>query len=184
MMTKLLSLSLLLLCAGACRVVEVPRTSHCFVSQFDAAVDLAVGSDAHIDAGLVVDARPIPVVDAGPVPVVDAGTTLDSCATDNPLTTLDCNGGVVTAASSNAPGGTCAMTTTARGSCFNADAVCDSLCLLPCTPGGTYVSTGGCASGSRCFNLGGGEAFCYPICRDDGDCAVGECDPNGACIGA
>ncbi|MGE0786030.1 MAG: hypothetical protein AB7S26_10105 [Sandaracinaceae bacterium] len=55
-------------------------------------------------------------------------------------------------------------------------------CLYFCPEAGTYVSTGGCPSGTRCFTLDG-FALCFRDCNTAADCFPGEeCDGDGSCV--
>jgi hypothetical protein len=73
-----------------------------------------------------------------------------------------------------------------QGSCganmlCSADMGMTGICFQMCTPGATYVSTGGCPTGSRCFDLGG-EGLCFLDCDAMHPCPNGmTCDDEGAC---
>lgn len=147
----------------------------------DGPADSGVGSDA---ADLGGSPR-----DSGPRP--DTGSPADPCSADEEgaLDTVGCNGAPLGASvAANAFAGGCTADDTDQGSCATAGDVCDAvdsggLCVRPCVSGGTYVSTGGCPMGSRCFDFGTDEgAFCYPDCATDADCVHGVCDEEGACI--
>jgi hypothetical protein len=58
------------------------------------------------------------------------------------------------------------------------------ICVRQCEPATTYVSTGDCPSGSRCFTVDAatGNAFCFPDCETGSDCTSGSCDAEGGCI--
>jgi len=126
---------------------------------------------------------------------VDAGE--DSCASDteDPASTVGCNGppagppapdaigGPCTPESASAPGpGTCGPAPGATPVCVpDETAPGAGRCVYECDVARTYVSTGGCPRGSRCFDLGG-YARCYRDCRADEDCAPDEtCDLEGSC---
>ncbi|MEZ4226114.1 MAG: hypothetical protein R3B13_34530 [Polyangiaceae bacterium] len=114
----------------------------------------------------------------------------DPCAADdnNALTTVGCNGASIGAQADNAYGGKCTPDANfGQGTCTDPTNICDAfdetlggICVVECTSGGTYVSTGGCPAGSRCFDFGT-VAFCYPDCADENDCGTGVCDSEGAC---
>ncbi len=119
----------------------------------------------------------------------------DSCADDDPTLTVGCNGGILGASQpAHDFGGTCTPSEeNAEGSCTNANAVCwgdvgaPGVCLTTCTPSeATYVSTGDCPTGSRCFDLRDteiGAALCFPDCNSGTDCATGACDGENSCVG-
>jgi hypothetical protein len=128
--------------------------------------------------------------DAG---TLDTGAAGDPCAADEePRSTVGCNGGILGAARApNSFGGLCTPSadpaTDPSGSCTDANAVCwggggEGICVTLCEPSaGTYVSTGGCPTGSRCFDLV--EAgLCFPDCNTGADCASGRCDGEGSCV--
>ncbi len=118
------------------------------------------------------------------------GGTADPCAADENSadTTVACNGPAIGAQPDNAYGGKCTPDgSDGQGSCTDPTNICDSfevalggICVVECTPGGTYVSTGGCPKGSRCFDFSG-VAYCYPDCGDETGCGTGVCDGDGAC---
>ena len=118
------------------------------------------------------------------------GGSADTCAADetNAVSTLGCNGSMIGAQADNAYGGKCTPDENdPQGSCSDSSLVCDyydatlvGICVQECTPGATYVSTGGCPSGSRCFDFGT-VAYCYPDCSSGTDCGTGVCDEDGAC---
>ena len=55
-------------------------------------------------------------------------------------------------------------------------------CRHLCPPSPSYVSTGDCVMGSRCFTLAEDFARCFRDCEADTDCFEGElCDPEGSC---
>ena len=129
----------------------------------------------------------------------DAGN--DPCAadTDHASDTIGCNGDVLgPAIADGAFGGRCTVPDPedARGTCTDENAICmfaedgmPGYCTLECDrPTGTpYVSTGGCPSGSRCFELDIPDpiGYCFTDCEAQEDC-LGEaagywCDIDGAC---
>jgi len=132
--------------------------------------------------------------DAGGRP--DAGPS-DPCAADNmsASSTAGCNGGLLGPQPDNQFGGQCTPgdDMTPEGSCTGAAAYCwgdttvapGGVCLVPCTPGDTYVSTSDCPTGSRCFTLdaAGGVALCFPDCMGPTDCSGGTCDGEASCVG-
>ena len=150
-------------------------------SDVDAGVDTDGGASM-TDAG---STRP----DAG---ARDAGAT-DDCAADDtdPAGTVGCNGGFISAAPmANAPFGTCTPDeANPSGTCADATSFClpgadpmVGVCVPTCELADTYVSTGGCPLGSRCFNLGEG-GVCFRDCDDTHACPAGEmCDAEGSCV--
>ena len=59
------------------------------------------------------------------------------------------------------------------------------VCTTPCKPSAkSYVSTGGCGTGTRCFDFGimdGADlALCMATCAKDSDCASNDCEA-GTC---
>lgn len=157
------------------------------------------GSSSRTDSGIGADGGTI----APEVP--DARTTRDAparadafmmnsdvcAATDtDAISTVGCNGGFSSATpAANEFGGACTVgdETMPAGSCTGAGAVCNGpagmsgSCLQACTPGSTYVSTGGCPTGARCFDLGG-NGFCYRDCDATHACPPGQmCDGEGSC---
>jgi hypothetical protein len=126
----------------------------------------------------------------------DAGG-VDPCAadTEDPASTVGCNGpppgapepdtidGTCTPDGETPPGpGTCTPTRGATPVCVPDVSVPGTgRCVYECPVSTTYVSTGGCPAGSRCFDLGG-YGRCYRDCRSDEDCAADEtCDSEGSC---
>jgi hypothetical protein len=140
------------------------------------------GSDAGADSG----SR-----DSGPV-------NNDPCARDqmSSASGVGCNGGFVMGEpAANAIGGTCVPAAdpqmNPRGSCTAMDGICapdmmgamTGRCIAPCTPGATYVSTGMCPSGFRCFDLGMGNGACFRDCNNAHACPMGMmCDGEGSCV--
>ena len=149
------------------------------------------GASTH-DTGSIVltDTGTIELTDTGPrtdAPMVST----DPCAEDeDPITTLGCNGFASSTPAANTPGGACTGGGEAMlaGTCTGADVICDAdvemvgFCMPTCTPGETYVSTGGCPTGFRCFDFGD-EAICYQDCDATHACPSDqECDPDGSCV--
>ncbi|MCZ7685642.1 MAG: metal-dependent hydrolase [Sandaracinaceae bacterium] len=97
-------------------------------------------------------------------PRPDGGGSGDDCEAsgDDAVSTVGCNGGVLGAArTANDFGGLCTVgdDTNPAGSCTNTNGVCwgveggQGICVTTCTPSAAnYVSTGGCPTGSRCFD--------------------------------
>jgi hypothetical protein len=152
----------------------------------DAAPDPADGS---LIDGSAADASPPlpdgPVPDAAGPDAVSIDALVDPCASDEPATTVGCNGPPPGPASENTIGGVC-TSPTPEGTCpggadptlFCVYGLCAPLCDSVPT---TQVATGGCPTGFRCWN----EvllAFCYPDCLGDGDCGSGTCSPGGRCV--
>jgi len=55
-------------------------------------------------------------------------------------------------------------------------------CVAVCPMADTYVSTGGCPTGSRCFTFSD-IAICFRDCNSASDCFPGEmCDGEGSCV--
>lgn len=119
-------------------------------------------------------------------------TSSDRCsATDmNANSTVGCNGGFAMGTPAmNTPGGTCSGGGMAMpmGSCganmqCSADMGAMGICFQACMPGSTYVSTGGCPTGSRCFDLGG-NGLCFLDCDATHACPNGMmCDGEGSCV--
>jgi hypothetical protein len=110
----------------------------------------------------------------------------DPCASNNPLTTVGCNGEPPGPAPANTLGGRCSPTDggAASGTCTNASHFCvEGICAPLCEPAATEVSTGGCPAGSRCWNTGL-LSFCFVDCRAAADCATNRCDSvRGLCRG-
>lgn len=122
----------------------------------------------------------------------DGAMSSDRCATDmaSASSTVGCNGGFRNGMPAmNTPGGTCTGGGMAmpQGSCganmeCSADMGMMGFCFQNCMPGATYVSTGGCPTGSRCFDLGGPGA-CFIDCDAMHPCPNGlMCDNEGSCV--
>lgn len=130
---------------------------------------------------------------------VDAGS--DPCVADSESAsdTIGCNGTILgPSVPDNAFGGRCTIVDPedATGTCTEPDNFCfvavdgmPGYCSKECPrPEGTaYVSTGGCPSGSRCFELQTTDPIgqCFVDCEVQEDClSVGEgywCDSDGSC---
>jgi hypothetical protein len=160
----------------------------------------SVGTDAGsitvVDSGVRVDAGGGGGVDSG-------GGTGDRCATNGmgaeALANLGCNGGFASGTpAANADYGTCTVAadpmTNPAGSCASANAACvpdaegstTGICRTFCPVAATYISTGGCPTGSRCFTLTDdtGETFglCFRDCDASHACPTGmTCDAEGSC---
>ena len=111
----------------------------------------------------------------------------------NATSTLGCNGGFASAMpAANAFGGTCTGGGEAMpaGSCTGTNALCGAaaampgFCVASCMPGSTYITTGGCPTGARCFDLMG-RGVCFQDCDATHACPMGQmCDAEGSCVGA
>ncbi|MDP3278930.1 MAG: hypothetical protein Q8Q09_27305 [Deltaproteobacteria bacterium] len=124
----------------------------------------------------------------------DAMVNSDRCAASdmNAVSTVGCNGFAMGMSAANTPGGTCTgggepmpagTCTTPMTECL-ADAMMPGVCALTCRGGSTYVTTGGCPSGSRCFGDTTG-GFCYRDCDATHPCGAGlMCDGEGSCVPA
>lgn len=118
----------------------------------------------------------------------------DPCAApaENAVSTIGCNGGFesgdpaagetlgeCTIESADDPTGTC---TGANPYCSVAEGEDSGTCLELCTPASTYVTTGGCPEGYRCFTLGS-NGICFRDCDASNPCPTGYgCDAEGSCI--
>ena len=113
---------------------------------------------------------------------------------DDPISTVGCNGGFLTTEpAANSPYGTCTPAadpeSNPAGSCTDPNAFCvvgenatTGWCFVGCAAGPTYVTTGGCPTGARCFDLGG-DGVCFRDCDDTHPCPTGMgCDGEGSCI--
>lgn len=143
------------------------------------------GSDT--DAGITVR------TDAGSMRA-DAGPT-DECAAQqtNAASTVGCNGGFLTSdPAPNAIGGVCTRgdEENPQGSCTEELTFCagdssatEGLCIVACPPASTYVSTGDCPTGFRCFPVTAEYGVCYIDCDATHPCPTGmECDREGSCV--
>jgi hypothetical protein len=150
--------------------------------------DPAPGGDGGLDSSGGGDARADGMRDARPDARTDAPP--DPCATDtDPYDTLGCNGAILgPGRAANEFGGRCELSDFAEGTCVFDFAYCwsneaetEGICLIECDPAATYISTGDCPTGSRCYTFDV-EAFCFPDCESGDDCATETCDEEGACI--
>jgi hypothetical protein len=160
---------------------------------------LACGGGSRPDAGLsLADA---PAADAPsaardtPASRPDVPTSSDPCASDaaGSARGVGCNGGFVSGdPAANTAGGACTADadpmTNPAGTCTGANVVCAAepsmmgTCVPLCMAGSTYVSTGGCPTGWRCFSLMAG-GVCFRDCDATHPCAAGEeCDAEGSCV--
>ncbi len=125
----------------------------------------------------------------------DARVSSDPCASGSGAAAArgaGCNGGILGAdREDNIFGGQCTqIAMNPAGTCTEPNAYCwgragerNGICLVRCTPSGsTYVSTGDCPQGSRCFNFDEND-LCFPDCRDDSNCSTHDCDNEGSCVG-
>ena len=148
-----------------------------------------------------------PSVDAGPNPDTDAGPRRDAgpvsndpCASDSAgaLAGVGCNGGLIgptpsaneigggcTPDNADPPGaGTCVASPGSQAVCLADEGETTGTCVYACPDAMTYVSTGGCPSGSRCFPVQD-LSLCFRDCTSSADCFTGEtCDSEGSCLGA
>lgn len=155
---------------GACGT----RQERCLAScEWDSAASCIEG-ECMSDAG---------VSDAGRVRG-DGGVDACGASRENALSTVGCNGFAVGEPAPNEPDGTCT-----EGSCLTPNATCETpligpplRCLVSCSQAETYISTGDCPTGYRCFNLGG-SARCFRDCDGTHPCPTGfSCDGEGSCI--
>jgi len=149
--------------------------------------DTSVGTDTGVsvvqDSGVRRDA---------PARADAASSDPCSAAAANATSTLGCNGGFASSTpAANAPGGTCTGGGMAMraGSCTGANAFCGAeadmpgFCLANCMPGSTYITTGTCPAGFRCFDLEG-SGVCFQDCDATHACPTGQmCDAEGSCVG-
>lgn len=151
------------------------------------------------DGGVVDDDAGTGAVDSGvradsSTPRRDGGPR-DECAASQAasLSTLGCNGGFVSGEPApNEPSGTCTPGGEAMpaGTCTTPNALCaasegatEGDCLVFCDLASTYVSTGECPMGYRCFVSGEEYGLCYRDCDATHPCPTGqECDGEGSCI--
>ena len=156
--------------------------------------------------GDMTDAGTTTGTDSGTTTGTDSGTTTrrdsgpaDMCATDGmgavALVMFGCNGYASGTAAPNDYLGTCTVGGEGmpQGSCTAAGTFCAAdaegsttgTCLAPCEAGaGTYISTGGCPMGFRCFDLGD-FGLCFRDCDATHPCPTGyDCDGEGSCVGA
>jgi hypothetical protein len=155
--------------------------------------DTGVGDTGVVDTGVVDTGTPdTSTPDAG----MDSGPT-DPCASDDATMTVGCNGAILGATQADDAlfGGCTPDAEDPRGSCTDADAVCYAydadleetargVCVPPCSPNGsTYVNTSTCPMGTRCFDFGDGEGYCFADCNTAADCVSGQCDGDNSCVG-
>jgi hypothetical protein len=141
------------------------------------------------DSGGGTDAGTTPGTDSGPRADSGGGghdsgpTSSDPCsgAAETSAANAGCNGGFSSTGPMTCTGdaaggaGTCPS-----GVCSGAEGAM-GFCFLSCTNGGTYVSTGGCATGSRCFMLD--MDICFFDCDATHACPTGMmCDDEGSCV--
>jgi hypothetical protein len=145
------------------------------------------------DASMTSSDASAPRTDSGTVRR-DAAMNSDRCATDQAMatSTVGCNGGFVSGnPAPNSAGGSCMgggmdmpMGSCMAGMICTAEAMMTGFCLPTCMPGGTYVSTGGCPTGFRCFDLNG-DGLCFRDCDATHPCPSGQmCDGEGSCVPA
>lgn len=125
----------------------------------------------------------------------DAGP-MDECAASgsNAASTVGCNGGFVSGEPEpNEPGGICTTggETNPGGTCTHTSAVCapategasEGRCVVGCPPSMTYVTTGDCPTGFRCFRAAEEYGICYLDCDATHPCPTGTvCDSEGSCV--
>lgn len=124
------------------------------------------------------------------------GGSSDTCAADDTdaVATVGCNGGFVsgeptangplsacTVGTEEMPSGSC---TTPNAGCFGEDETATmGTCEVLCQAATTYVSTGSCPTGFRCFTLAEDYGLCFRDCDATHACPTGyECDPEGSCV--
>lgn len=167
---------------------------------------LLLGITGCDDGGGTADAG----TDAGTTPMMDGGTDAGAPGTDsgppdpcaatmsNAISSLGCNGGVYgstpmddeiggpcTPDGMDPPGpSTCTPVSGTQAACVPDEAdPTTGTCLYFCPPSGSYVSTGDCPTGSRCFTLDTDFALCFRDCNSAADCFDGEeCDGEGSCV--
>jgi hypothetical protein len=157
------------------------------------------GSSPRTDSGVTADAGAVATDDTGPRRDAAArpdafSASTDACASeaDTATTTVGCNGGFASSMpAANAPGGTCTGGGEAMpaGTCTGMNALCGAeadmpgFCLASCEPGSTYITTGSCPTGFRCFDLMG-QGVCFQDCDATHACPAGQmCDAEGSCVG-
>ncbi len=119
----------------------------------------------------------------------------DACAAEaaDAVSTVGCNGGFASGdPEPNEVSGSCTVggDTEPAGSCVDESAYCAAeeeggttgQCLALCSPSSSYVSTGGCPNGYRCFTLGT-NGICFRDCDASNPCPSGySCDAEGSCV--
>jgi hypothetical protein len=118
----------------------------------------------------------------------------DPCASNVNVDSLSgCNGGIPGVQPDGQLGGFCVPDESDLvhwGSCVGEYVYClweeiedGGICVTDCELATTYVSTGGCPTGYRCFNDAEfEEPTCFPDCNDDSDCPEQlQCDADGSC---
>lgn len=158
----------------------------------------ACGGNSRTDAGLSLSDAPATDGNTAardtPASRPDAPTSSDPCASDpaGSAAGVGCNGGFVSGEpAANTAGGACTADadpmTNPAGSCTGtlvcgAQAGMMGRCIPLCTAGATYVSTGGCPSGWRCFDLEG-NGVCFRDCDATHPCPADQmCDGEGSCV--
>lgn len=156
------------------------------------------GGNSRADGGLTLSDAPATDANTAardtPASRPDAPMSSDRCATDTMGSPdlLGCNGGFVSGdPAANTAGGTCTADadpmTNPAGSCTGelvcaAEAGMMGRCIPLCTPGSTYISTGTCPVGWRCFDLGG-NGVCFRDCDATHPCPADQmCDAEGSCV--
>lgn len=149
------------------------------------------GGGGRTDTGPVPTDTPMSGTDT---PRADAPVSTDPCASDvmGSPDRVGCNGGFVSGdPAANTAGGTCTAAADPMmmpaGSCMGSlvcsgEASMMGRCIPLCTPGATYISTGGCPTGWRCFDLSG-NGVCFRDCDATHACPAGQmCDGEGSCV--
>lgn len=180
MTTLKMKMVLSLLAVAAMVGCNSPRTTDTGITTTDTGVTVVEDSGVRRDAPSRVDAFTM-------------SSDICSAAQANATSTVGCNGGFASATpAANSFGGTCTGGGEAMpaGSCTGTNAICGAaaampgFCLAACTPGATYITTGGCPTGSRCFDLQANGGVCFQDCDATHACPTGQmCDPEGSCVG-
>ena len=124
------------------------------------------------------------------------GQSNDSCEADDTdaVSTVGCNGGFVSGEpTANGPLSACTVGTEENpsGSCTAENSGCfgggegatTGTCEVLCEPGASYVTTGTCPTGFRCFDLGEEFGLCFRDCDATHACPTDyECDEEGSCV--
>jgi hypothetical protein len=122
----------------------------------------------------------------------DAGGT-DPCVSDGGIPNPGCNGWASGDPMPNELYGTCTPAADPmmmpQGSCTTPNAVCVPagaemrICAVRCPRAATYISTGGCPRGFRCFTVGDEMGWCVRDCDAMHPCPTGfRCDVEGRCL--